>query len=228
MVTSTVGCSDRRRPALDRDGDASASAALVIDPHEPMAAFRLRISPLLEVTEVRWRLDVPAQVENVRDVTLLTGESKEPDEPVALDGTLLHFVQETDGRLFADDVYEPWVTIALPRTVAARERFIELSYEGPLLDDVRDSNNHLLKDTVYWMPRHPDNRRTRMSLTYRVPSRFRIASGTDLVDEHVADATRNHALGLRRPRPKHVVQLRSARGEPDRASRRPQDRDLRR
>ena len=177
--------------ALDRDGDATASAALVIDPHESMAAFRLRISPLLEVTEVRWRLDVPAQVENVRDVTLLTGESRESDEPVALDGTLLHFVQETEGRLFAADMYEPWVTIALPRTVAAGERFIvELSYEGALLDDVRNSNNHLLKDTVYWMPRHPDNRRTRMSLTYRVPSRFRIASGTDLVDEHLVDGTR--------------------------------------
>ena len=176
---------------LDKSGDAVASAALVIEPHEAMTAFRLRLSPVLEVTDVRWRPEVPAGFENVRDLPLLTGLSDEPDEPLALVGTRLHFVQETHRRRLDDDRYEPWVTVVLPRPVTAGERFVlELSYEGELFEDPPLSDRLLLKDTIYWMPRHPDNRRTRLNLTYRVPRSRRIASGGELVDEQEIDGTR--------------------------------------
>ena len=185
--------------AIEGNGDVTASAALVIDPQESFSAFRLRFSPVLEVKDARWKLLVSQDdnevadddVESVRDVPLMTGEAEERDEPVQLDGEGVHFVQAKHGRWMDDDLYEPWVTVVLPRSVAVGERFIlELSYEGPLLEDLRGSNNFLLKDTTHWIPQHTNNRRTRLSLTYRTPERFSVASGTTLIDEDVEDDTR--------------------------------------
>ncbi len=177
--------------SLEANGDAVASAAIVVEAREAMTAFQLRLSPVLEVTDVRWRPEVPTGFENVRDVPLLTGESAEPDEPLGLVGTRLHFVQETHRRRMEEDRYEPWITVVLPRMVAAGEQFVlEVSYEGELLEDPPFSDRLLLKDTLYWMPRHPDNRRTLLNLTYRVPRRRRIVSGSELIDEQEVDGTR--------------------------------------
>ena len=186
--------------ALEGDGDAAGTAALLIEAHEPISAVRLRISRFLGVTDVRWRPVWPADAENVRDAPLLTdreraGENDEaaadPSKPVAPSGDPLPFVQETHGRLMGDDLHEQWVTVALPRTVAPAERFvIEVAYEGPLVERLRSTRGFLLKDTLYWMPAHPDNRRSLQRLTYRSPERLQIASGMTLLDERVDDGTR--------------------------------------
>ena len=186
--------------ALDRDGDAKASVALLIDPQEALAAFRLRISRYLQVTDVRWRAAIPTDAENVREVPLLgpaeatggkDGQPPDPSEPVVLTGEPVHYVQETHERRMNPDFFEPWVTVILPRTVAPGERFIlELTYKGKLVERSRVTDSFLLKNTQYWIPRHVDNRRSRMHLTFRVPERYRIASGTTLVDERVDEDTR--------------------------------------
>ena len=180
--------------ALEGNGDARASAAILIQPYQRLDAIRLRLSPVLEVTDVRWRQVVPDDAENVHDVTLLAGASDTPDRPVDLVGEPVHFVRATHNRRLAEDLHEPWVTIVLPRTVGPTEAFIvELAYEGELIDYQRDGRTYPLKDTLHWMPRHPHSRGTpgsRMRLTYRVPERFRVASGSTLVDEHVDDDTR--------------------------------------
>ena len=180
--------------ALEGNGDARASAALLIQPHAPLDTIRLRLSPVLEVTDVRWQPVVPDDADNVSDVTLLPGESTAPDMPVPLAGEPVRFVRAVHDRRMAEDLYESWVTIVLPRTVDPTEAFIvELAYEGELIDYRRDGRTYVLKDVLHWMPRHPHSRGTpgsRMRLTYRVPDRFRVASGSNLVDEHVVDDTR--------------------------------------
>ena len=187
--------------ALDGGGEAKASAALLVDPQQPLAALRLRISPYLHVTDVRWRPTVPDDAENVHAVSLVDPgdqdaaarqeQTPDPEEPAPPTGEPVHYVQEVHDRRMADDLYEPWVTIALPRAVKARERFVlELSYEGELVERLRSTQDFLLKDTLYWIPTHTDNRRSRMHLTFRVPERYRVASGTTLVHEDVVEDTR--------------------------------------
>ncbi len=186
--------------ALEGDGDAAASAALLIEPLEPLTALRIRISRVLQVTDVRWRTTLPAGAGDVRAGRLLgavplAGEvatpSPEPSDPAALTGEQLHYVQETHGRLLGDDYYEPWVTVVLPRTVTPGEPFVlEIAYEGELVERLRTARGYLLKDTVHWIPMHLDNRRSLLHLTYRIPEGLQIASGMTLVDERVADGTR--------------------------------------
>ncbi len=195
--------------ALEGNGDAKASTALLIEPLETLAALRIRISRVLEVTDVRWRTAVPAGAGNVLEGRLLgaaqpgggdaappAGQSEpaeppEPSEPAALTGERLHYVQETHDRLLGDDFHEPWVTIALPRAVAPGERFVlEIAYEGELVERLRSARGYLLKDTVHWIPMHLDNRRSLLHLTYRIPEGLQIASGMRRVDERVADGTR--------------------------------------
>lgn len=180
--------------ALEGNGEARASAAILIQPHQPLDTVRLRLTAVLEVTDVRWRTVVPADVDDVHEVTLLAGASDGPDMPVDVVGEPVPFVRETHHRRLADDLHEPWVTIVLPRTVGPTEAFIiEIAYEGELIDYQRDRGSYILKDTLHWMPRHPHSRGTlgsRMRLTYRVPERLRVASGSKLADEQVVDDTR--------------------------------------
>ncbi len=182
--------------ALEGNGDAAGSVALVVEPLAPLAAVRLRISTTLEVTDARWRPAVPEGVDDVRGVPLLPppedpGEPPEPDEPVALGGERVHFVQEKHDRRMEEDRYEPWVTVLLPRPVAPGEPFVlELAYEGELVERLRATNEFLLKDTIYWIPRHPHNRRRQLNVTFRMADRYRVASGGALVEERVDDGTR--------------------------------------
>ena len=180
--------------ALEGNGDATASAALLIQPHQPLDTIRLRLAPVLDVTDVRWRPVVADDTGDVRSTTLLTGESEAPQTPVEISGEPLQFVRATHDRRLAEDLQEPWITIMLPRTVGPTEAFVlEIAYEGELIDYRRDGRTYVLKDVLHWMPRHPHSRGTpgsRMRLTYRVPERFRVASGSTLVDERVVDDTR--------------------------------------
>ena len=185
--------------SLEGNGDAAGAAALLIEPHEPLGAVRLQISRLLHVTRVHWRTGWPANAEDVRAVALLadpqqgadSGAAVDPSKPAAPTGEPLPYVQETDGRLLGDDLHEQWLTVALPRTVAAGERFVlEVAYEGPLVERLRSARGYLLKDTLYWMPAHPDNRRSRQRLTFRSPERLQVASGMELLDERVEGGTR--------------------------------------
>ena len=131
--------------ALEGNGDAKASAALLVEPHASITTLRLRISPVLEVTDVRWQPVVPNNVENVRDITLFTGETPASDEPVALGGEPLHYVRQTHERRLSEDLHEPWVTIVLPRAVGPGESFVlELAYEGELIDYLRDGKTYVL------------------------------------------------------------------------------------
>ena len=179
---------------LENDGEVQASAAVLVEPREPITTLRLLVSPVLEVTDVRWLDTAPGDAHNVRDVSLLRGESSSPDEPVGLIGEPLHFVRRTHTRWLADDLHERWVTIALPRTMYPGDAFVvELAYEGELIEYLRDGSTYVLKDPLYWMPTHADTRSnggSQLRVTYRMPDRFRVASGSALVDEQVVDKTR--------------------------------------
>ena len=195
--------------AIEGNGDAVASVALVVEPLVPLASLRLSISPFADVTDVRWRQDLPPDVDDVERVALLDpdrappeepddaerdeadDEPPGPDEPAAIAGEQIHYVQETHDRRFDEDLHDPVLTVLLPRPVAAGERFVlEIAYEAELVERLRDASGYVLKDTIYWLPRHPDNRRRRFDLTFRVPERYRIASGGVLADERVEDDTR--------------------------------------
>ena len=180
--------------ALNTRGNAKASAALVIEPLESLTALRLRIAPVLKITDVRLQQALPDDPENVRTSTILTGDSDDADEPTGLTGEPVRYVQETHRRRLDDDVYEPWVTIELPRRFAPGERFVvELAYEGELLQYLNDGQNYVLKAPLNWLPRHLHTRGTeggRTSLTFRMPERFRVASGSTLIDEQVVDDMR--------------------------------------
>ncbi len=181
--------------ALEGNGDTQGTAALLIDPLEPMRTLRLQISPVLEITDARWRPDTTV---GAPDADLLGASNRDeatpdtqPDEPAALTGERIHFVQERHDRRFEDDLFEPWVTVTLPSTAAAGERFIlELAYEGKLVERLRQSNDFRLKDSLFWRPRHPDNRASQLDLTFRVPERYRVASGGTLAEERVEADTR--------------------------------------
>ena len=195
--------------AIEGNGDAVASIALVVEPLMPLAALRLSISPFADVTDVRWRTDLPPDVDDATRVALLDpdrapadlvadrdpdqadDEPPGPDEPAPIAGEQIHYVQATHDRRFSEDLHDPWLTVLLPRPVAAGERFVlEIAYEAELIERLRDASGYLLKDTGLWIPRHQDNRRRRFDLTFRVPERFRIASGGELMDERVEDDTR--------------------------------------
>ena len=186
--------------ALEGNGDATGTAALLIEPLEPLAAVRLQISRFLRVTGAHWRTAWPANAEDVRAVTLLAGPEQvdgedtpgaDPSEPAAPLGDPLAYVQETHGRLMGDDLHERWVTVALPRTVDAGERFVlEITYEGELVERLRSARGYHLKDTLYWAPAHPDNRRSRQRFTFRSPERLQVASGMEMLDERVDGGTR--------------------------------------
>ncbi len=178
--------------ALDGDGDARATAALLIVPLEPTQGVRLQISATLEVTAARWH---PDPADRLADASLLAADAADPDadpaDPTGLTGEALPFAQEHHERTFEDNRFEPWVTVALPRTVAAGEPFVlELAYEGALVDRLRQTRDFVLLDTLNWRPQHADNRTSRIETTFRVPERYRIASGGTLVDERVEDDTR--------------------------------------
>lgn len=192
--------------AIEGNGDAQASVALVVEPLAPLAALRLTISPFADVTDVRWRTALPPDVDDATRTALLAPDRAPPDlmaqpdpdddppgpdQPAPIAGEQLRYVQATHDRRFDEDLHDPWLTVLLPRRVDAGERFIlELAYEAELIERLRDASGYLLKDTGSWIPRHPDNRRRRFDLTFRVPERFRIASGGQLADERVEDDTR--------------------------------------
>ena len=141
-----------------------------------------------------------------------TTPDTEPDEPAALRGERIHFVQERHNRRLEDDRFEPWVTLTLPRTVPAGERFIlELAYEGKLVQRLRGTGDFLLKDTLYWRPRHPDTRTSRLDLTFRVPERYRVASAGTLREERVGRQDPDHAVGHTLTGAQHGVPLRAVR-----------------
>ncbi len=179
--------------ALDNDGNALGTAALLVEPLEPTRGLRLLISSTLEVTDVRWRRDDSAG--NPHTALLnrpIPGDAApEPDQPTPAVGEQLHFVQERHRRILDEDRFEPWVTVTLPRTAPAGERFIlEVAYEGELIERDRQTLDFVLKDTLSWRPRHPDGPSSRLDLTFRVPERYRVASGGILVDERVDQDTR--------------------------------------
>ncbi len=179
--------------ALDEDGDARATAALLIEPLEPTRGLRLRISMMLEVTDVRWRPD-PTDGPSGADLLGVgadPGAGADPADPTRPTGEPLPFAQEHEERTFEDDHFEPWVTVALPREVAAGEPFIlELAYEGPLVDRLQHTRDFVLLDTLDWWPQHADSRTTRLATTFRMPERYRVASGGTLLAERVEDDTR--------------------------------------
>jgi hypothetical protein len=177
--------------ALEGDGDAAATAVLLVEALEPLAALRLQISPLLEVTDVRWRAEVPAGAEDVDTVPLLAGAPGAPDQPAPPTGEAVAFVRDAHDRRIGDDLWEPWITVLLPRALEVGEQvLVELVYEGELVEQLQSTRDFLLRDTVSWLPRHPDTHLTRFGLTFRVPERFRVASGGRLADERVEAGTR--------------------------------------
>ena len=185
--------------AIDGNGDTRGAAALLVEPLEPTRGLRLRISQVLEITDARWRPDTTGDMPDAALLPAADGNTSpsgtaphiETDTPVRLTGERLYFVQERHDRRLEDDRFEPWVTVMLPHTVAAGERFIlELAYEGELVQRLRQSRDFLLKDTLFWRPRHPDTRTSRLAVTFRVPEQYRVASAGTLTEERVDDDTR--------------------------------------
>ena len=181
--------------AIKGNGDAVASTALVVEALKPVASVRLRVSPFANITDVRWISDLPVNVDNVNQVELLSpykeDENATPDEPLSINGESLYYIQDTHERRMEDDLHEPWVTAFLPRPMARGDRFIiTIAYRGKLIERQRGNRGYLLKDSIYWIPRHIDNRKRRLRLTFRVPESLRIASGGTLASEIVDDGTR--------------------------------------
>ena len=177
--------------ALQGNGDTRGVAALLVEPLDRTQGLRLRISPVLEITDARWRPDTTGGVLEAALLVSPQAGDTEPDDPAALTGERIHFVQARHSRRLQDDLFEPWVTVTLPRTVVAGERFIlELAYQGELVERLRQSQDFLLKDTLFWRPQHPDTRTSRLDLTFRVPERYRVASGGTLTEEYVDGDTR--------------------------------------
>ena len=179
--------------AFDGDGNALGTAALLFEPLEPTRGLRVRISSTLEVTDVRWRPQDGADPETplLDRLDPEAPDHSEPDRPTGAVGEQLHFVQERHNRRMDEDQFEPWVTVTLPRTIEPGERFIlELAYQGELIERHRQTLNFVLKDTLYWRPRHPDGAYSLLNLTFRVPKRYRVASGGTLVDERLDGDTR--------------------------------------
>ena len=177
--------------ALDDDGNTKATAALLIEPLEPTRTLRLQISPALEVTDARWRPTPMSESPMGLTTPQPASAPTDPDQPAGLSGERIHFVQEHHGRFLADDLFEPWVTVMLPRTVEANAPFIvELAYEGALVERLHQTRDFVLKDTLDWRPQHPDARLSQIDATFRIPERYQVASAGTLVDEHVEDRTR--------------------------------------
>jgi hypothetical protein len=176
--------------AFADDGRSRGTAALLVEPRRPMRAIRLRISPFLQVTDARWRAAEPLGPDAL---DLLAGRPHAGDaaDPATVSGDRLFVVQQPRPRVLGDDLFEPWVTVVLPRQVSPDDRFVlELAYEGKVVEKLRGSGDHLLRDTLYWLPRHPDARRSRFHLTFRVPRRDGIASPGEPVDDRVDGNTR--------------------------------------
>ncbi|MGE0591620.1 MAG: M1 family aminopeptidase [Vicinamibacterales bacterium] len=187
---------------LNGSGEATARAHLLLATTQPLATVRLVLSPYLRVTDVRWIAEVPDTVLDVRGAPLggdeRSGEAAGPTgasgagraEPVPT-GVAVPWVQETRNRRIGDDLYERHVTVVLPETLPAGARgILAVSYEGKLVERLTSTQDFLLKDTAAWFPGHPDARRTRLRLTFRVPNQFRIASGGTLVDDREDGDTR--------------------------------------
>jgi hypothetical protein len=188
--------------ALESGGKATGTTALLVEPLRELAAVRLRISPWLQVTDVRWRAvgagdRAPADDADASAFNLLARQKSDevgqadPSEPGPVTGERVHVVQERRSRAMTDDWFEPWVTIALPRSVSPGERFVlELAYEGKLLQRLQVSRDYLLKDTLHWMPMHPDHPHSRFHLTFRMGDRDEVVSSGELVADEVEEKTR--------------------------------------
>ena len=157
--------------ALDEDGDARATAALLIEPLEPTRGIRLQISVMLEVTDVRWRAgptDRPAGAKLL--ATDVSDSAADPADPTGLDSvSRFRSRRSATNEPSRTTTSSRGVTVALPRTVAAGEPFIlELAYEGPLVDRLRQTRDFVLLDTLDWRPQHADSRTSRLETTFRV------------------------------------------------------------
>ncbi len=180
--------------AIQGNGEVQASIALSIEPLEPISSVRLLVSQFVEVTDVRWQSDIPMNVNNVQQTHLLstkTDAERPADEPPPITGDPLHYIQEKHDRFLDDDLYEPWLTIFLPESVPQNQQFtLRVAYKGKLIQKLPVSQAFVLKDSITWIPRHPDNRKRRLDLTFRIPERLRIASGGSLANERVDNGTR--------------------------------------
>ena len=180
--------------AIQGNGEVQANVALSIEPLEPISSVRLLVSQFVEVTDVRWQSDTPMNINNVLETHLLStsADGERPaDEPPPITGDPLHYVQEKHDRFLDDDLHEPWLTVFLPESVPQTQQFIlRVTYKGELVQKLPVSQAFVLKDTITWIPRHPDNRKRRLDLTFRIPERLRIASGGSLATERVDDGTR--------------------------------------
>ena len=178
--------------AIKNNGEAVASTATLVTTLEQLAVLRFRISPFAQITDVRWRTPSTEHSDDVERVSLFpTSMAQDIDEPAPLSGESLHFVQETHNRRMQDDLYEPWVTVFLPRIVESDERFIlEIAYKGKLVRRLRGGRGYVLKDTINWIPRHSDTRKKRFRILFRVPDQLDVVSGGRLVEDRVTNGTR--------------------------------------
>ena len=180
--------------AIDGSGAIVAVTDLLIEAGVPTSVVRLTLSSLLEVNEVRW-IDSP-EIE--------TGDTEldapaDPDQPHPLSGTAVPFIQERLGRGLDEDLWEPQVTVLLPRPVMAGERFVlQVGYSGALFDRL-PNRDFLNRDPSSWYPQHPHARRSRFTTVFRSPERMRVASGGLLQSTSVVDGTRIELRSITEP-----------------------------
>ena len=176
--------------AIDRDGDLDATAELLLRAERPAAVVRLSLSPILEVTEVRWR--PPDQAEEFPGVgtvaaSIERGPAGAPHEPA---GTPLPFLQRHIGRGAEEDRWETRVTVPLPQRLAPGEQIVlAVRYRGRLLE-LMPNRDYFNRDRQGWIPRHPDARRARFDLTFRTRGGHRVATGGALLAEIERDGRR--------------------------------------
>ena len=183
---------------LDNGEEVEGNAELLLEATRPLDALRLQISPILDVSQIRFAVPpvdrggsgspAPSTQPTIprSDSTLDSPPGELPD----IEGDPLEFVQAHVGRGLNEDRWDPRVTVVLPRTMAAGERFLlRFRYSGDLLARLR-AGDFVVRDTETWYPRDPEAGRAKYDMTFRMPDRYRVASGGTLVDEQLLDGKR--------------------------------------
>lgn len=168
--------------ALDDDHDVEGLATLRLTALHDTRVTRFKISPVLEVLDVRWS-------EDEGDWPPSTASAK-PGEVAEISGEPIAFVQEHLGRGLREDLYGSQVIVPLPRPLAAGESIrLHVRYRGELVQRLIN-REYLVRDQSAWYPQHPHTRRSRFHTTFRTPDKHRVASGGEVLRDEVIDGKR--------------------------------------
>ena len=177
--------------ALDDEDDIEGLATLRLTAQQDTGVARLKISPVLEVLDVRWS-------EDRGDWPPSTASAK-PGEVPAIGGEPLAFVQEHLGRINGEHRYDSPIVVPLPRVLPAGESLrLHVRYRGKIIDGL-GNRQYLVRDQSGWYPQHAHSWRSRFHTTFRTPDQHRVASGGELLRDEVIDGKRIMERSIKEP-----------------------------